>query len=369
MNISKRREWVQATLTEVESVVYERKQEFALCLAVLLAGEECILSGDVGVGKSFIKNILDQLKPFFSHFYLYEEERDGLFVINIPGLQEEQSWYKLMTNRSCEFQLRVPEFSFIDCQKEGKKILLEDLLVPIIMNMRLKEGWNARQFMAYMQILAISAVYNERTFISQDDLYLLQLLGVINVDAYFQEDSSFIEKELLSLEQEVEQHFHQQYLRKLKHFQLMVKGQELETCRFLYEGEESHMPISSYQQLLIHKERFINISFYQPMGYGLSPRQFKESFKLSDEFTLVDTQGYYYELLTEQATAVRRLPLLSKQYLQAQLDALLQKMLTAERNNEKIHNVFIVQEYAEIIQQKSYNVDFLDRIRILREKI
>ncbi|NIZ40577.1 hypothetical protein PVA45_03505 [Entomospira entomophila] len=369
MSISKRREWIAEILSDIEMVLYERKQEFALCLVVLLAGEECIITGDAGVGKSFIRNILDQLQPFFSQFHLFEGEKEGMFIINIPELKEEESWYKLMTQRQDDLQLRLPEFSFIDALQESKQIALEESIVPVLMAMRVKERWSARQFRAYIQVLAISALYNQRELIGQDDLYLLQLLGVTHVGGYLQEDSSEIEKELINLEQEVDQHYHQQYLRKLKHFQLMVKGQELETCRFLYEGEESHMALSSYQQLLIHKERFIAVSFYQPMGYGLSPKQFKESFKLSDEFTLIDTHGHYYELLTEQATAVRRLSVLSKQYLQAQLDALLQKMLTAERKGDKVKNVFIVEEYAESMQQRTYDVELLERIRVLRSKI
>jgi hypothetical protein len=321
-------EWLAKICTEIDHHIYERSLEFWGSLLVILAGEDLILQGVAGSGKSFFASLLSPLASLFqSHIYHAEANAcTATLSIQVSPLCLRSSYQKLALASTSASPLSLPSFSFVEAQTLAQTLPFAPNVLDILLDWQADQKINAKQFVAYINVVKASAYYNNRSTVSLADISVLQLFCP-NAPRARQQADSGMDAEMSRLEAELETELaSQQHLRKLRHFSLVVKGQESATCRFLYQGEESHLLLSSYQQMLIHKERFISIQFYQPSGYGLAARPFKESFRLVDDFTLMDVNGHYYELLSEQVRPLRRLSALSLEYFNAQLDAILQRM-------------------------------------------
>ncbi|NIZ18577.1 hypothetical protein [Entomospira culicis] len=368
--------WMALVQEQITPMIYERREQFLLALLVILSGKHLGLRGRRGVGKSFFTQLLEPLTPFAGYPSITELASDASFdnalVVEVSGLTQENSLMQMVHDRLRTWALPIPEFSLVSVIEEARSVPIPAEILSILTKSALELGISARDWADYIDVMTVSAYYNEREIVDWADVSVVRKLGFAVPMVSENGQYSLIDKELTLLELDLENQYRQQQsARKLRRFSLMIKGQESETCRFLYNGEESHMLLSSYQQLLIHRDRYISLSFYQPSGYGLAARPFKESFKLSDDFTLVDSEGRYYELLTEQIPATRHLSLLTQQYIGAQLDAILQKLLEiAKSQHKEIKNIFLVEELGSTgIAPEVHDYNIMHRIRAIKAKI
>lgn len=358
-------QWLKTVLGEIDSFIYEREQDFVLSLLVVLSGNDLVMIGESGVGKTFFKKLLIPIASSFPVDIIESNNDEKNYrSIRVSSLQQENSFIRLVNQRAITHKLTLPNFSLKDTLIEIKKITLRDEIVDSVLKLRKDLGWSAQEWMFFIDLLATSAYYNQRSQVDWSDLLICHVWGVpvlLCEDVFWRS----IDEELHKVEKDLDVLLSkQQGVRKVRQFPLTLKGETVQACRFLYRSEESYLLLSAYQQLYVQKEYCSNVTFYQPSGYGLEPTPFREDFKLLDLFTLVDLDGNAYELLTEQVLSMHN-TYTDRTKLIQRVDDVLYKMFEYSKS-EMLSNIFIF----NINYFKIYDGNvFIQRIEAIKAKL
>jgi energy-coupling factor transporter ATP-binding protein EcfA2 len=355
--------WQQA-LISLGDGFYEQDDALVLGLLVWLSGVPLIIGGHAGSGKSTLLNALKSFNPqhkraFPSFTATTTQANEKGVMVWLQSVVLSTSYAKFWSTPFGTIpQVAVSiEWHWIEQQAQ---VVLTEQVINLLQQVRLalEQGGlrlSLKRWHFVVQVLKTAALIEQRFEVTSEDLWLLpyiidnhphyrepiyqrvaSILSPTKVSAQEQQLEGWM-KQVADIQRDMNQTLadNPHTLERLKEFLLELRGKEEPTYRLLYEGEESHLKVDDYQQL-VGASGYRMVSLYQPSAVlGVSPRVERVEMKLTDDFILVNKEGQSYFLLTQTITLPAYFSLLQRSYFEQQLDAVTLQLFEA-REQESV---------------------------------
>ncbi len=349
--------WQQA-LTSLKDEFYEPNDALILGLLIWLADVPLIVGGAAGSGKGRLLSAFQALTPQFrrvtsaSTVTTTQSNEQGV-IVWFDAIKMPASYAKLWAGAVVKAEeTSATDWFWVQQQAQvsvSKQVLKELEQVRVA----LEQGGlrlSVKRWGFVVKILKTAALVQQRHEVMSEDLWLLpyiidnhrryreaiyrRVASILSSSTGLEQEEQLAGwmKQVADIQKDMDETLATapHTVERLREFTLELRGKDESTYRLLYKGEESHLKMEDYQQLKVGSG-YRMVSFYQPQAVlGVSPRVERVEMKMIDSFTLVDTQGLSYFLLTQTVPLPVHFSLLQRSYFDQKLDKLTLQLFEAE---------------------------------------